>query len=51
VSLDRIAAAIERREASLADPNVVKVVLDAAGCALYFSRAQIPYPRSPGGRW
>jgi 3-deoxy-manno-octulosonate cytidylyltransferase (CMP-KDO synthetase) len=38
-------------EASLADPNVVKVVLDAAGCALYFSRAQIPYPRSPGGRW
>jgi 3-deoxy-manno-octulosonate cytidylyltransferase (CMP-KDO synthetase) len=38
-------------EASLADPNVVKVVLDAAGCALYFSRAQIPYPRSLGGRW
>lgn len=26
-------------------PNVVKVVLDASSRALYFSRAQIPYPR------
>jgi 3-deoxy-manno-octulosonate cytidylyltransferase (CMP-KDO synthetase) len=34
--------------ASLASPNVVKVVLDAEGYALYFSRAQIPYPREPG---
>ena len=34
--------------ASLANPNVVKVVLDAAGYALYFSRSQIPYPREPG---
>ena len=33
---------------SLANPNVVKVVLDAEGYALYFSRAQIPYPREPG---
>jgi 3-deoxy-manno-octulosonate cytidylyltransferase (CMP-KDO synthetase) len=31
-----------------ANPNVVKVVLDAAGYALFFSRAQIPYPREPG---
>ena len=31
------------------DPDVVKVVLDAAGYALYFSRAPIPYPRRPGG--
>ena len=34
--------------AALASPNVVKVVLDAEGYALYFSRAQIPYPREPG---
>ncbi|HEY8252527.1 MAG TPA: 3-deoxy-manno-octulosonate cytidylyltransferase [Burkholderiales bacterium] len=34
--------------ASLANPNVVKVVLDAEGYALYFSRAQIPHPREPG---
>lgn len=33
----------------LANPNVVKVVLDARGYALYFSRSQIPYPRAPGG--
>jgi 3-deoxy-manno-octulosonate cytidylyltransferase (CMP-KDO synthetase) len=34
---------------SLASPNVVKVVLDARGYALYFSRSQIPYPREGGG--
>lgn len=34
--------------AAAASPNVVKVVLDAAGYALYFSRSQIPYPREPG---
>jgi len=31
--------------AEFADPNVVKVVLDSAGRALYFSRASIPYRR------
>jgi 3-deoxy-manno-octulosonate cytidylyltransferase (CMP-KDO synthetase) len=36
-------------QASLGNPNVVKVVLDAAGYALYFSRARIPHPREPGG--
>jgi 3-deoxy-manno-octulosonate cytidylyltransferase (CMP-KDO synthetase) len=34
--------------AALASPNVVKVVTDAAGYALYFSRSRIPYPREPG---
>jgi 3-deoxy-manno-octulosonate cytidylyltransferase (CMP-KDO synthetase) len=34
--------------AALGNPNVVKVVLDAAGYALYFSRSQIPFPRAPG---
>ena len=29
----------------LADPNVVKVVTDERGCALYFSRSPIPYVR------
>ena len=33
---------------SLASPNVVKVVMDARGYALYFSRARIPYPREAG---
>jgi 3-deoxy-manno-octulosonate cytidylyltransferase (CMP-KDO synthetase) len=60
-----VAAALERnREASMstachrlhdaaaiANPNVVKVVLDAAGYALYFSRSQIPYQREAGGIW
>ncbi len=31
--------------ADFADPNVVKVVGDEAGYALYFSRAPIPWPR------
>ena len=35
-------------EASLENPNVVKVVLDAAGYALYFSRSRIPFPRRSG---
>jgi 3-deoxy-manno-octulosonate cytidylyltransferase (CMP-KDO synthetase) len=45
-------------EADFANPNVVKVVLDAAGRALYFTRAAVPFwrdapsagavPREPG---
>jgi len=32
-------------EAEFTNPNVVKVVTDARGYALYFSRASIPWPR------
>ncbi len=31
----------------VANPNVVKVVTDASGFALYFSRSRIPYNREP----
>jgi 3-deoxy-manno-octulosonate cytidylyltransferase (CMP-KDO synthetase) len=37
----------ERREVE--DGNVVKVVVDAADRAMYFSRSVIPYPRLEGG--
>lgn len=37
--------------ADLSDPNVVKVVLDRGGFALYFSRAAIPHARDPRGGW
>jgi 3-deoxy-manno-octulosonate cytidylyltransferase (CMP-KDO synthetase) len=36
------------RPAEVSDPNVVKVVSDAAGNALYFSRSPIPLVREPG---
>jgi 3-deoxy-manno-octulosonate cytidylyltransferase (CMP-KDO synthetase) len=62
--ISQVALALSRREASvstachelhdaaaLTNPNVVKVVLDAQGYALYFSRSQIPYPREAGGTW
>jgi 3-deoxy-manno-octulosonate cytidylyltransferase (CMP-KDO synthetase) len=35
-------------EAAYRDPNVVKVVTAADGCALYFSRAPIPHDRDTG---
>lgn len=39
--------ALPAGEADLDNPTVVKVVCDAAGRALYFSRSLIPYPRNP----
>jgi len=35
-----------RAEGDLHDPNVVKLVSNAKGRAMYFSRAPIPYPRA-----
>jgi len=37
--------------AELANSNIVKVVLDRGGFALYFSRAPIPFARDPRGGW
>jgi 3-deoxy-manno-octulosonate cytidylyltransferase (CMP-KDO synthetase) len=37
--------------AELTNPNVVKVVIDRGGFAMYFSRAPIPYVRDPRGGW
>ena len=46
-----MATACHRMDQDVSNPNVVKVVLDARSRALYFSRAQIPYPREAGARW
>jgi 3-deoxy-manno-octulosonate cytidylyltransferase (CMP-KDO synthetase) len=43
-------AALVRSESAMADPNKVKVVCDAAGRALYFSRAPIPFVRDAAER-
>ena len=40
-----IATPAMRLKEGFGDPNVVKVVIDKDGRALYFSRAPIPYPR------
>jgi 3-deoxy-manno-octulosonate cytidylyltransferase (CMP-KDO synthetase) len=43
------------RDDERSNPTVVKAVLDEAGRALYFSRADLPFQRDPGGgsipRW
>lgn len=38
-----------REAGEVTDPNLVKVVTDQRGMALYFSRSVIPHPRDPGG--
>jgi 3-deoxy-manno-octulosonate cytidylyltransferase (CMP-KDO synthetase) len=54
-ALRSTAAPVATAAASLAageridDPNIVKVVVDANSCAMYFSRAPIPFVREPGG--
>ena len=59
--IDAVAGALARHEMSTAathitnpaeydNPNVVKVVVSGAGCALYFSRRTIPYVREAACR-
>jgi 3-deoxy-manno-octulosonate cytidylyltransferase (CMP-KDO synthetase) len=45
---DMVTLACPASEGDAENPNVVKVVVDREGYALYFSRSPIPYPRSPG---
>lgn len=47
-SMSTLATSIKKAE-QVVDPNVVKVVCDNKGKALYFSRAPIPYDREAGG--
>lgn len=37
-------------EALMLNPNVIKVVMDASGNAIYFSRSPIPYPRDEANK-
>ena len=37
--------------AELSNPNIVKMVIDRGGYAMYFSRAAIPHVRDPRGGW
>ncbi len=43
-------ATLIRKPADIMDPNVVKVALDFNDCALYFSRAPIPWVRDSAGK-
>lgn len=42
-------AVLEEMGEEMGNPNAVKVVLDLAGYALYFSRSAIPFQRQEGG--
>jgi len=45
---DMATLAVPAASEAAEDPNVVKVVVDGEGWALYFSRARIPYPWAGG---
>lgn len=47
--ISTVATAI-KKPADIMDPNIVKVVLDFNDCALYFSRAPIPWVRETAGK-
>jgi 3-deoxy-manno-octulosonate cytidylyltransferase (CMP-KDO synthetase) len=47
VPMSTLAKRIDRHE-DVADPNVVKVVMDRNGMAIYFSRSPIPHVRAQG---
>ena len=44
-----LASGIKSQE-QLADPNIVKVIVDVNSCAIYFSRLAIPYNRDLAGQ-
>jgi len=46
--MDTLAADFQSAE-QIADPNIVKVITDCNGRAIYFSRAPIPYDREKSG--
>lgn len=48
VPMATLAAQFSRAE-QVSDPNIVKVVLDRGGRAIYFSRSPIPYDREKAG--
>lgn len=50
VKLAVLAKKIEREE-EVSAKDIVKMVFDRSGRALYFSRSPIPYPRNDGGVW
>ncbi len=43
-----VAVTLDPKSAEFANPNIVKVVVDDSGRALYFSRATIPFQRADG---
>jgi 3-deoxy-manno-octulosonate cytidylyltransferase (CMP-KDO synthetase) len=50
ISMTTLYRRIEK-PSELTNPDIVKVVLDRAGFAMYFSRAPIPHARDPRGGW